>query len=109
MVEIAISIKELEAKIMAQIDDINAQLDQIIADATAESTLIDSISAVVTGLQTQLTAALANESISGPTQAKINQIFAAAEANKAKLAAAVLANTPEGDGTQTGAGTNSGA
>lgn len=78
---------ELGVRIMASIDD-------LVNDVAAESTVDDSIIALVQGLQTQLAAALANVTIPPDVQAKIDQAFAGIEANKAKLAAAVVAGTP---------------
>lgn len=71
-----------------------ASIDQVAADVTAETTVIDSISTLIGGLETQLAAALAGAGIPADVQAKIDAVFATAETNKAKLAAAVLAGTP---------------
>lgn len=62
-------------------------LDDALAEISQESTLEDSILAIVTNLQAQVAAA-------GGNQAKIDAVFAAAQANVAKLTAAVTANTP---------------
>ena len=64
-----------------------ATLDQVLADVTDESTAIDSVSALIQGLRDQITAAAGD-------QTKIDQIFQAAESNKAKIAAALAANVP---------------
>ena len=71
-----------------------ATLDQILQDVTDESTVIDSISTLVQGLQQQLKDALSGATLSPAIQAKVDAVFAQAEANKAKLATAVAANTP---------------
>ncbi len=67
-------------------------IDSILADVTGESTLIDSVSAFITSLKQQLKDALAGQ-IDDATKAKIDQIFATAEQNKARLADALAANT----------------
>lgn len=61
-------------------------LDEVLSDVTDESTVVDSLVTLVQGLHDQVTAAKGD-------QVKIDAIFAAAEANKAKLAAALVANT----------------
>jgi len=80
--------------IMAAIDDLNVQLDAILADVTSESTKIDSLSTFMQGLKDQLAAALANQGVSQAIIDKSLSIFTAAEANKAKIDAAIAANTP---------------
>ncbi len=62
-------------------------LDDVLAEMEQESTVDDSIIALLNGLQAQVAAA-------GGNQAKIDAIFAAAQANIAKVSAAVTANTP---------------
>lgn len=68
-------------------------LDDVLKDVTDESTLDDSIIALLTGIKAQLDAVLAG-GLTPALQAKVDQIFAQAEANKAKVAAAITANTP---------------
>lgn len=70
-----------------------ATLDQVLQDVTDESTLDDSIIALLTGIKAQLDAVIAG-GLPAATQAKVDQIFAAAEANKSKVTAAITANTP---------------
>ena len=77
----------MEKRIMAKIDD-------VLADVEAETTLEDSILSLLTAVQSQLAAALANTTVPADVQAMIDATFAALEANKAKLTAAVAANTP---------------
>ena len=73
---------------------IMATIDQVLQDVTDESTLEDSIITLLQGVQKQLADALANTTIPADVQAKIDSVFAGLEANKAKVAAAVTANTP---------------
>ena len=81
-------------EIKTQGDKLMATLDQVLQDVTDESTAIDSVSALISGLQQQLKDALAGATISPAVQAKIDAVFTAAETNKAKLAAALAANVP---------------
>lgn len=77
-------------KIMSSVkksaDAVNATADQVLADVTAEKSLLSSIQTFVSGLKQQILDAAGD-------QDKINQIFAVAEANNA-AANAILANTP---------------
>ncbi len=73
-------------------------LDQVLQSVTDESTLDDSIIALLQGIKAQLDAVLAG-GLSPENQAKVDAIFAAAEANKAKVSAAVTANTAAGKPT----------
>lgn len=75
-------------------EKIMATLDEVLADVTAETTLIASLGTLITGLKDQLAAALADTTLPPEVQAKVDAIFAAAEANKTALANAVSANTP---------------
>ena len=72
----------------------SANIDQVLQDATDESTVEDSLIAVTTNIKSQLDAALAGTTIPPAVQAKIDAVFTQLETNKAKVAAAVLANTP---------------
>lgn len=76
----------------ADIQKILMTLDQVLQSVTDESTLDDSIIALLQGIKAQLDAVLAG-GLSPENQAKVDAIFAAAEANKAKVSAAVTANT----------------
>ena len=71
-----------------------ATIDQVLQDVTDESTLDDSIIALLNGVQAQLAAALSGTTIPPAVQTKIDAVFSGLEANKAKVAAAVTANTP---------------
>ena len=69
-------------------------LDQVLADTEDEKTQIASLSTFVQGLQKQLADALSGEVISPTAQAKIDQIFANVESNKAAVVQAMNTNTP---------------
>jgi hypothetical protein len=73
---------------------IMATLEQVLADVTEETTLIGSLSTLTAGLKAQLDDVLAGINLPPVVQAKVDAIFAAAEANKAAVAAAITANTP---------------
>lgn len=68
-------------------------LDDVLKDVNDESTLDDSIITLLTGIKGQLDTVLAG-GLTADQQTKVDAIFAAAEANKAKVAAAITANTP---------------
>ena len=72
-----------------------ATLDDILSDVTAETSSIASLSVLIAGIKQQLADALAGVTLPPATQAKVDQIFAAAEANKQALSDAIIANTPE--------------
>ena len=71
-----------------------ATIDDVLADVTAETTQISGLSTLISGLQTQLAAALAGTTIPAAVQAKIDAVFAAAESNKAALVAALNTGVP---------------
>lgn len=78
---------------------IMATLDEVLAGVAQETTLDDSIIALLTGIKTQLEEALSGENLSPAAQAKVDAVFAAVSANNAKVAAAIEANTTtEGGG-----------
>lgn len=87
-------IESLLQTLVTQGEKIVATLDEILADVTAESTALDSVAALITGLQQQLADALAGLTLPPGVQAKIDSVFAQAESNKAKIAAALAANVP---------------
>jgi hypothetical protein len=76
-----------ENKVMATIDD-------VVKDVTDESTVEDGLITLTTDIKTQLDAALAGTTVPPAVQAKIDAVFTQLETNKAKLAAAITANTP---------------
>lgn len=69
-----------------------ATIDQVLADVTDESTQIDGLSTLISGLRQQVADAVKNAGIPADVQAKIDQVFAVAEQNKAKVSAALTAN-----------------
>jgi len=69
-------------------------VQQILDDVANESAVIDSVSTLLAGLKAQVTAALASTNVAPASQAQLDEIFAAVDANRQKLAAAVVANTP---------------
>jgi len=79
---------------LANQETIMATLEQVAQDMTDETTAIDSVAALITGLQQQVADALSGVTLPPAVQAKVDAIFVTAEANKAKLAAALAANVP---------------
>lgn len=75
-----------------------AAIDDLIADAQDESTVDDSIIALLTSISGQLAAA-------GNDPAKLAQLKSIIDANKAKIAAAVAAGTPAAPADTTTGGT----
>lgn len=75
-------------------ENILATLDDVLNDVTAESTRLDSIATLIDGLKQQIADALAGVTLPPAVQAKVDQIFTAAETNKAKIDAALNTNVP---------------
>lgn len=73
---------------------IMATLDETLAEVTAEDTKVDSIIALIGGLQQQLADALSGATLPPGVQAKVDQIFAQATASAGKIDTAISANTP---------------
>jgi ATPase subunit of ABC transporter with duplicated ATPase domains len=67
-------------------------LQETLEAVNGESDLISGVAALVTGLEGQLKDALAHVGLSAEDQAKVDAIFAAAQRNKAALAAALVTN-----------------
>lgn len=85
-------LEQSENRILAAITQLEnkmaATLDELISDVTDESTVITSVETLLTGLSAQLAAAIAAND-----PAKIQQVKDAIDSNKARLSAAVAANT----------------
>jgi len=77
-------------QISTQLEKIMASLDETLAAVQSESTVDDSIIALLNGLAAQIAAG----GLSPADQAKVDQIFASATANSKKVSDAVTANTP---------------
>ena len=88
-------IESLLRHLVEQGERMAATLDQVLETVTSSSTVVESISQLVKGLKQQLADALAGTTLPPAVQAKVDAIFSTAEANKAKLAEALLENTPE--------------
>jgi hypothetical protein len=76
-------------RILKLLEAIMATLDETLAAVNAESTVDDSIIALLDGLAAQIKAG----GLSAADQTKVDAIFTAATANSAKVAADVLAHT----------------
>lgn len=71
-----------------------ATLDQLLAEVTAQRTVIDGITAIVNGLKQQLRDALAGADLSPVVAAKVDAVFTELVGNSARLAGALTVNTP---------------
>ena len=71
-----------------------ATLDQVLTSVTEEDTLIDSVIALLNGIEQQLKDALAGVNLTPAQQAAVDAVFDKAEVGKAKINAAIIANTP---------------
>lgn len=69
-------------------------LDQALESVTSNGTVGDSAVQLMTTLKTRLDEVLSGVVIPPAVQAKVDAIFNASEADKAKIEAAILANTP---------------
>jgi hypothetical protein len=93
----------LNRRIRMMADAVNKSLDDVLADVQDESTQIDGLSTLTSGIKAQLDAVLAG-SLTPAQQAQVNAIFDAVEANKHKVVDAINANTaaagtpPDGTG-----------
>lgn len=70
-----------------------ATLDDVLADVTDEGNQIDSLSTLMAGVQQQLKDALAGTTLPAGVQAKVDAVFSAVEANKAKVVTAINAGS----------------
>jgi hypothetical protein len=73
-------------QIIGKEGQIMASLDDVITDIEQQDTVIDGVTALINQLREDIKAAAGD-------QAKIDKIFASVEGQKAKLAAALVANT----------------
>ncbi len=87
--------QRIERKLDLIIERQNAMaksLDDLTADVAAESTAVDGLITLTSGIKAQLDAALAG-GLTPDQQAKVDAIFAAVDAKKADIAAAITVNT----------------
>lgn len=76
--------RELE-RLNQKMEIIMTKIDDVLRDERAESDKIDALTKSQADLKSKLQAALAGENLSADTQKKIDDAFAQAEANNAKL------------------------
>lgn len=79
---------------LRRLERIMATIDEVLADTTEESSKIDSLVVFIAGLKQQIADALAGVTLPPAVQAKVDQVFAAVEANKGRIVSAMEANTP---------------
>ena len=75
--------------ILLALESIMHTLDEVLAEVTKETDEAASITALINGLRQQIADALAGQTIPPPLQAKVDAIFAAAQANNAALVQAL--------------------
>ena len=80
--------------LIERMETIMATLEQVLADTTAMSTRLDSVAALIGGLQQQIAEALSGVTLAPAVQAQVDAIFAAAEGNLSQIDAALNANVP---------------
>ena len=78
-------------RILKLLEQIMATLDDTLALVTKESTDLDSVKALMTGLKQQLADALSGTTLPPAVQAKVDAIFAVDTANAQKIADALAA------------------
>ena len=66
-----------------------ATMDQILDDVTAEKTLVEGVSTLISSLKAEVAAIIPAGTLTADQQAKLDNIFAQAEANKSALATAL--------------------
>ncbi len=79
--------------ILSNQETIMATLDETLAAVTAEDSKVDSIIALLNGVEKQLADVLAG-ALPPAVQAKVDAIFAQATASAGKIDTAITANTP---------------
>ena len=79
--------------LMEKVREIMATLDEVLALVTAETTQLDSVIALIDGLKKQLDDVLGG-ALPPALQAKVDEIFAAATTNAAKVVDALDTNVP---------------
>lgn len=94
LVSVCTGIDRQMTNLERKVDTIMATLDQVLADVTAEATVLDSISTLIAGLKQQLADALSGTTLPPAVQAKVDTIFADCEANREKLVTALGPVTP---------------
>lgn len=83
-------------RIEEKIGVLMANLDEVLVLVTAETTKLDSIITLIDGLKQQLADALSGVTLPPAVQAKVDEIFANATTNAAKISDALDENVPTG-------------
>lgn len=71
-----------------------ATLDEVLAEVTDETNRLDSIQALIDGINKQLADALAGTTLPTEVQAKVDAVFAGLTTNKGKIDKALNVNVP---------------
>lgn len=80
--------------ILERLKDMAHTLEETLALVTAEPTRLDSIIALIEGLEKQLADVLSGASLPAAVQAKVDAMFDAATASAGKIDTAIAAGTP---------------
>ena len=81
-------------RLETKIGEIMATLDEVLAEISAQTTKLDSVIALIDGLKQQLADLLSGVVVPPAVQAKIDEAFATAKTNAAKIADALDENVP---------------
>lgn len=92
--EILARLDHLRDLIVKNQEKIMATLDEVLVEVTDESTRLDSIGTMISGIQQQLADALAGTTLPPAVQAKVDAVFDGLKANSAKIDAALNSNVP---------------
>lgn len=92
---VLVSILRIVAHIDRKVTALMPTLDDIQNDVAAEATLIEGVSTLLAGLRKQVSDLMASDGIHPDTQARIDAIFAQAEANKQNLSDALAVSPAE--------------
>ena len=90
LLELMDRIENLQLKV----NQIMATLDEVLAEITADGTRLDGLATLISGLKQQVADAMAGTTLPPATQAKVDAVFAAAQANKGKLDVALNTGVP---------------
>lgn len=100
LIRLNIAVLKALGHMQEELHHMDHNIDEVLSDVADESTQIDSLSALTSGLKSELDKILAG-ALPPDVQAKVNSLFDAVEANKAKVVTSINANTsaPAGDGS----------
>ena len=83
-----------DARIEQKLEAIMATLQEVLDQVTTEDSKVDSIIALLNGVEQQLKDALSGATLPPAVQAQVDAVFAKAKGSADKIDAAITANTP---------------